>query len=107
MYHSHTTAALCSREQRPGHIHAPINVGEQRAGTRPKLQTPSALLSWHQFGPTTISQQSALTPHSYIDTDPWWLKIILFRKVAALQAKAGSQMKRRRAQYKQLDDAKV
>lgn len=61
----------------------------------------------HLLEPTTVSKQSALPSDSYINADPRWLRLNLQYDVAALPAKASSQVKRRRAPYKQHSDVQV
>lgn len=76
-----------------------------RAQTRP---TPFGfVLSWYPPGPTTVSQPITLSPNSYVDTDPRWLRLNLKCKVTTLYTKPSSQMKRRSARYKQHYNAKV
>lgn len=67
----------------------------------------SLVLSLHPPGPTTAFRPGALASNGYVDIDSLRMRLSLQHKIAALQAKSSSQLKRLDAQYKRNYDVKV
>lgn len=67
----------------------------------------SLILSTHPLGPKALSQPSSLPTDSYAKTGPLGLHFNIQWKIATLQGKANTHMRRRGVQYKHHHDRKV